>query len=190
MYASAAQYLGDVDSPPMLNPDKLYVEPFKMHKTKHAHTPLHKIWHKTPVQQPHIHPQKETDKTSLDLTWKDEHIENTADPRVWGPMYWITQHISAAHYPLNASPIVRERMKQRILAVPHEIPCHSCKSHASAFIESKRPELDEIVKGRHSLGKFWVDFHNKVNERYGKRKWSYDEAYKKYSGGAKITVLK
>ena len=105
---------------------------------------------------------------------------STHDPKVWGPPFWYTLHVSAAYYPLSASPIVRERMKNRILAIPYEVPCESCRSHASAFIEKNRDNLDDIVSSRDKLGKFYVNFHNQVNKRYGKREWTYGEALRKY----------
>lgn len=129
-------------------------------------------------------PIKEYHKSSKQGTPK--YIENSSDPKVWGPKFWFSLHVSAAHYPLNASPIVRERMKNRILAIPYEIACKTCSPHASAFVEAHRDQLDRIVSGRHELGKFYVDFHNKVNERYGKEKWSYEKAYRYYSGGKSI----
>lgn len=106
--------------------------------------------------------------------------QSTSDPKVWGPSFWYTLHVSAAHYPIEASPIVRDRMKNRILAIPYEIPCSGCRPHAIDFIEKNRNNLDRIVSGRHELGKFYVDFHNKVNERYGKPIWTYEQAYAKY----------
>lgn len=108
---------------------------------------------------------------------------NTADPKVWGPHFWFTLHNSAAHYPEDASPLVRERMKGRILAIPYEIPCAVCRPHASAFVEKNRTSLDKIVGNKHELGKFYVDFHNQVNIRYNKPTWTYEQAYKYYSGG-------
>lgn len=116
-------------------------------------------------------------------------LGNTADPRVWGPYFWTTLHISASHYPIEASPIVRERMKGRILSIPYEIPCQTCRNHAVAFVEKHRDNLDQIVSGRHQLGKFYVDFHNQVNKRYGKPEWTYEQAYRKYSGNTLITPL-
>lgn len=114
----------------------------------------------------------------------------TSDPKIWGPAFWFTLHTAAAHYPIEASPIVRERMKARILAIPYEVPCSVCRPHAIDFVESKRGELDRIVSGRHELGKFYVDFHNKVNKRYGKPEWTYEQAYAKYSGNAEIVRMK
>lgn len=115
---------------------------------------------------------------------------NTFNPQIWGPSYWFNLHISATYYPLSASPIVKDRMKGRILAIPYEIPCAKCRGHAIAFIEKHRDKLDTIVSGRHELGRFYVDFHNQVNKRYGKKEWTYEEAYKLYSGGINITYLK
>lgn len=114
---------------------------------------------------------------------------STSDPKVWGPAFWFSLHVSAAHYPENPSQIVRERMKQRILAIPYEVPCSTCRPHASGFVEEHRDRLDQIVSNRHELGKFYVDFHNKVNKRYGKPEWTYEQAYKVYSGQAKVNYL-
>lgn len=113
---------------------------------------------------------------------KPIELETSSDPKIWGPQYWYTLHMSAAHYPLNPSPIVKERMKQRILAIPYELPCSTCRPHASAFIESRRGLLDKIVSSRENLVRFYVDFHNQVNKRYGKPLWTYEQAVARYSG--------
>ena len=115
-------------------------------------------------------------------------LVNNSDPKVWGPYFWYTLHVSAAHYPLNPSSIVRERMKQRILAIPYEVPCETCRPHASAFIEANRDRLDQIVSSRENLSRFYVDFHNQVNKRYNKPIWTYEQAMKRY-GGTKITYI-
>ena len=113
---------------------------------------------------------------------REDPIYGTSDPKIWGPPYWYSLHNSAAHYPHQASKIVAGRMKNRILAIPYEIPCHTCQPHASAYIEKfSEQDLDRIVSGRKELFNFFVDFHNEVNKRYGKPIWSYESAYKKYA---------
>ena len=107
--------------------------------------------------------------------------ESNASPSVWGPPFWFSLHVSSLYYPEEASPIVRERMNNRILAIPYEIPCSLCRPHASAHIEKHKDKLNDIVKGRDNLFKFYVDFHNAVNQRYNKKIWSYDEAKAYYS---------
>jgi hypothetical protein len=104
-----------------------------------------------------------------------------ANPKVWGPPYWYSLHNSAAHYPINASPLVKQRMKGRILAIPYEISCRTCQPHASAYIETLSDDkLDAIVNGRDNLFRFYVDFHNSVNQRLGKPIWSYEKAKSYY----------
>lgn len=107
---------------------------------------------------------------------------SSSDPKVWGPPFWFTLHTSAVYYPLDPSPIVRERLKNRILAIPYEIPCAVCRPHAVAYIEKNKDRLDTIVSSRDELGKFYVDFHNQVNIRYNKPVWTYEQALKHYSG--------
>jgi hypothetical protein len=102
------------------------------------------------------------------------------NPLLWGPPFWYTLHNGAYHYPEHAGPLHVERMKNFILAIPIMIPCATCKEHATAFIDNYRPKLDNICAGKDSLFKFFVDFHNQVNKRYGKPELSYEEAYKIY----------
>lgn len=163
MYATAQEYLG-LDRFPMSSM-----------LTKPISQPIENF---TPPQDPPLEMKYETAAVS------------TSDPKIWGPSFWFSLHVSAAHYPENPSQIVRERMKQRIMAIPYEVPCSTCRPHASAFIESYRDKLDQVVSNKHELGKFYVDFHNKVNKRYGKPEWTYEQAYKVYSGQANVTYLK
>jgi hypothetical protein len=107
---------------------------------------------------------------------------NTANPEIWGPPFWFSLHISALHYPENPSKIVKERIKNRILAIPYELPCSSCRPHASSFVENHRHRLDHIVENNENLFKFYVDFHNSVSQRKNKPLWNYEQAKKYYQG--------
>jgi Erv1 / Alr family len=102
------------------------------------------------------------------------------DPKIWGPMYWYTLHTSAAQYPENPSNIVKKRTKDRILAIPYELPCPDCRCHAISYIQNKKDELDKAVSDKENLVKFYVDFHNEVNKRLNKKEFTYEEALKKY----------
>lgn len=172
MYATASEYLG-------------------LHKFPQSSMLSKPIAANMPYYQPvegFTQPVSEKEQPPLEMKYKTEVVA-TSNPKVWGPSFWFSLHVSAAHYPENPSQIVRERMKQRILAIPYEVPCATCRPHASAFIESYRDKLDQVVSNKHELGKFYVDFHNKVNQRYGKPEWTYEQAYKVYSGNAEVTYL-
>jgi len=160
MYATADRYLG-------------------MYQLQNSHL-------KKEAYVPHVSHTREEEKNT---EMYSQAVLNTSDPKVWGPPMWSTFHVSAAHYPLQASPLVKERMKNRILAIPYEVSCQSCRVHASAFVEENREDLDRIVSGRHELGKFYVRFHNYVNRRQGKPEWTYEQAYKKYAGTTQVNHL-
>ena len=114
---------------------------------------------------------------------------NTSNPSIWGPSLWFSLHNGAMHYPLEASNHRRKRMKDFILGIPAILPCQGCIPHAIAYIESVKPKLDDIVSGRDKLFKFFVDFHNNVNTRYGKKLFTYDEAYDMYAKGVNLTKM-
>lgn len=125
----------------------------------------------------------------VSLKWESSEFTNTSDPQVWGSAFWFTLHNGAIHYPLQASPVTKERMKGFILGMPVMIPCETCKEHATAHIEKNYDNLDDITSGRKNLFNFFVDFHNYVNKRYNKPIMSYEDAYKLYSGGARVSKL-
>lgn len=179
MYATASQYLGLNKTTNLLRHSQPII-PINSADIP-VEIPVQQSDKKLSVDRPPI-------QIPLEMKYQTETI-STSNPKVWGPSFWFSLHVSAAHYPENPSQIVRERMKQRILAIPYEVPCGTCRPHASAFIESYRDNLDQVVSNKHELGKFYVDFHNKVNKRYGKPEWTYEQAYKVYSGQAKVTYL-
>ena len=104
-----------------------------------------------------------------------------SSPPVFGPPLWLTMHNASIHYPVHPSPLVIERMKNFILAIPVLIPCETCKEHANAYIEENFSKLDEVCSGRMKLFNFFVDFHNYVNIRLNKPVMSYEDAFKLYS---------
>lgn len=133
---------------------------------------------------------KNKEKQEEDLRKKKEEEElkknkvkenfNNTDPSVWGPKFWFTLHNGALYYPSLANPLFIERMKNFILGIPVMLPCIKCREHATAYIESKKDQLDLICRGKDSLFKFFVDFHNQVNVRNNKPEMSYEDAYKLY----------
>ena len=132
---------------------------------------------------------EQTSDKNIDIKYEIVDTYSTSSPQIFGPPLWFSLHNAAVHYPYNPSPITRERMKNIILGIPLLTPCVNCSEHASAYIESNYEKLDQISSGKDPLFKFFVDFHNYVNERYNKPIMSYDEAYKIYLGNAKITKM-
>ena len=115
---------------------------------------------------------------------------NSSNPEVWGPAFWFSLHNGALRYPNNASPHWKERMKNFILGIPVMLPCQKCMMHATAYIDDKKQELDEIVNDKEKLFDFFCCFHNFVNKRLEKSELSTKDAYKLYSANTNLTKLK
>ena len=115
-----------------------------------------------------VNPNSDSSKNST------ETVDHSSNPDLWGSHQWKALHYSAAGYEDNPSKITQERMKQRILSLPFEIPCAKCRSHCSAYIE--RSNIDKAVSSRDELFRFYFDFHNKVNERLGKTIIDFEDA--------------
>ena len=163
-------------------PPVLYETVSTKPQARQIHGPIQGI-RPPPYSPPYSAPRvsKEPYQPSVDSRETKPGTIIYTDPKIWGPPYWESLHTTAAFYPKNPSPIVRERMKSRILAIPFEVPCAECRVHASSFIEENKDRLDTIVSNRHELGQFYTDFHNKVNKRYGKPEWKYRDVYYKYT---------
>ena len=133
-------------------------------------------------------------QTGVRIEWKQNEGSDSqrkrglADPEVWGSPFWFSLHNGANHYPITASPCVVSRMVGFIRGLPMMLPCVSCKDHANTYIERAGCDLEEHCKGRDKLFAFFVDFHNYVNDRYGKPSWSIEKAKRFYSGYAEQTM--
>ena len=126
----------------------------------------------------------------LNLRWTKNTYSSTANPNVWGPSFWFSLHNGASKYPEKATTIFRDRMKQFILSIPFILPCEQCRSHSKEYIDNRQNELDEICSGRKTLFNFFVDFHNMVNIKTGKTAFSYEDAFKLYSNGSSVSIMK
>ena len=123
-----------------------------------------------------------------DMNIKKERktYNNTVNPLVWGPSLWLFLHISSIHYDINPNKDKQNRCKQFIMSLPYLLPCIDCSEHAKFYINKIESDLDRICSNRNSLFKFYVDFHNYVNNRHNKKEFSYKEAWNMYSNGVDI----
>ena len=133
---------------------------------------------------------KDYKKNEIEIEWIYNKNNSLSSPAVFGPAQWFTYHNGAANYPLNPPSLTKERMKNFILGIPVMIPCVKCKEHSTAFIENHFDKLDEIVANRTNLFNFFVDFHNYVNKKYNKKIFTYEEAWKLYTGKAQVKIMK
>ena len=153
------------------------------HERLHHHTPHHEL-------PQLVRPEMNEEMTTMSVKYKMLKNVNPGNPEVWGPAFWFSLHNGAVQYPKNAAPIWRKRMKSFIKGIPVMVPCSKCSEHASAYIESLSDEkLNDIVKNRDKLFKFFVDFHNFVNKRIGKNTFSLEAVEKMFKGPAEVLTV-
>lgn len=83
-----------------------------------------------------------------------------------GPGLWFLIHKLA--YELGD--INKDKVCSDIRVILAYIPCGECREHASKYIQAHPPEKSM------NLFEWTVDFHNKANERLGKKVYTYREA--------------
>jgi hypothetical protein len=130
------------------------------------------------------------DNDMLNIEWVIKKNINTKSPSAWGSAFWYTFHASSLSYPISPNKIYKNRMRNFILSIPFILPCESCRVHSISYIESRKDELDTIVSSKENLFKFFVDFHNVVSSRLGKKTFTYDEAKNLYEKGVNLSCMK
>jgi len=98
---------------------------------------------------------------------------------VWGPCVWFLFHTLAYKaVPENFAEIKTELIQyiQRICA---NLPCPECTQHATEYMKQHSRVLS-LITTKDQLHQFLVDFHNVVNVRKQKPRFTYEQADAKY----------
>ncbi len=94
---------------------------------------------------------------------------------IWGPHAWVFLHsITFSYDPKN-----KEAMKKFVSSLESLLPCEICREHFKQNLLAK-PLTDEILSSKDLLFKWFVDLHNIVNLKNGKKTYSYAEVVEKY----------
>lgn len=93
---------------------------------------------------------------------------------LWGSQAWTFLHAVTFAYPENPSLEKRESARDLFRSLRHVLPCEECCGHYCS--EFDKDPVDNHLDSKKALSMWLVNFHNKVNERLGKKKFSYDEA--------------
>ena len=67
---------------------------------------------------------------------------------------------------------------------PIGIPCIICRNHFIQFCNKNN--IESVVSSRSNLFYFFLDCHNEINKKTGKKIISYDEAFEYYSNDVMI----
>jgi len=90
----------------------------------------------------------------------------------WGAGTWSILENMTLNFPMFPTENAKMRTKRFIVAIMHILPCGECREHAAIYIRANLTE--EMFANRDKLRRFIFDFHNFVNQRVGKEKYSYE----------------
>ena len=126
---------------------------------------------------------------TVNILIEEKRVNNLTSPETWGPAMWFLNHLGSVNAPEIIPPNKRQKYWNYIDGLPEILPCKKCSNHARAYVDKISPYKDIICSTRDNLVKFFVDFHNSVNERNGKPTLTCEEVYKMFSGPAKIQKM-
>jgi hypothetical protein len=84
------------------------------------------------------------------------------NPKIWGPFFWKTFHLSTFGYPHEPNDLDKQTYKLFYETFMKVLPCDKCS------INSQKISLEDLTEGlesRAALVKWGFNFHNKVNKK-------------------------
>lgn len=133
-----------------------------------------------------IPPPIQIKPASVEIQLEEKLIEHMSNPETWGPAMWFINHLGSFSAPEIIPLEKREKYWNYIDGLPEILPCKNCSQHAREYVDSNARYRDQICASRDNLVRFFVDFHNSVNQRTGKPLITYEEVYQMFSGPAVI----
>lgn len=94
----------------------------------------------------------------------------------WGPKKWKEIHTFTLNYPETPSENYKKKAIHYILSFPHTLPCKECETNTTNFLSQFNYEdLYKICSSKELLILFFFNYHNKVNQRLGKKIMSLED---------------
>ena len=101
------------------------------------------------------------------------------DPKIWGPYFWETFHLSTVGYPENPTTEHISSYRDFYTSFMKILPCEKCSHSAMEIITTSN--LEEGLKSRKNLILWGYNFHDLVNIKLGKKSPSFEDFLKKIS---------
>jgi hypothetical protein len=112
-------------------------------------------------------------------------------PAVWGPVFWLTIHITALGYPEKPTYAQKRAAKEYFEGLQFLLPCPQCREHYKEHLQ-KNP-ISPALDNRRDLFEWTVRVHNSVNKMLGKPTTTESQALEYFSrlgGRGKSPILR
>lgn len=109
------------------------------------------------------------------------------NPNYWGPAAWHFLHCITLSYPERPTEEDKKKFFVFFNLLQETLPCPACRKHYKQNLEKLPIRLDS----KEDLFRWFVDFHNEVNRKKGKKTLNYNEAFQEIKkNGEKINEFK
>lgn len=99
----------------------------------------------------------------------------------WSSLIWTLFHIMAASFPKAASsvtPDVINSFNNWFIGTINNLPCETCREDAIRY--ERQNNFRRSLVDRLTVSRYMLDFHNYVNQKLGKPKWTIEMVAKHY----------
>ena len=83
-------------------------------------------------------------------------------PKIWGPFFWKTFHLSTFGYPKNPNELDKQTYKIFYETFMKILPCNKCATSSQKMLND---DLIKALESRDDLIKWGYNFHNGVNSK-------------------------
>lgn len=111
---------------------------------------------------------------------------DTSKKILWGPSFWFFFHTLAEKVKPEYFNEYREALFKIIREICHNLPCPSCASHATQYIDKINFNL---IRTKEDLSMMLFTFHNDVNKRKNVPMFPYNELQPKYEKAIFINIV-
>ena len=110
------------------------------------------------------------------------------NPKIWGPSAWKFLHSVTLSYPQVPNDDDKYHYLQFFDHLRAVLPCQLCRDNYNKYWYEY--PLTQHIYSREALSKWFLAYHNKVNERLGKSVMTYDEFLSSFANTATVTMNK
>jgi hypothetical protein len=88
--------------------------------------------------------------------------KSNISPKIWGPFFWKTFHLSTFGYPKNPNELDKQTYKLFYESFMKILPCDKCARSSQELLND---DLIKALETRDDLIKWGHNFHNDVNSK-------------------------